>query len=103
MPIISQIGRRNRTTRLLIAFIYVALIVGAATIVYPFLLMISGSFKSGVDRQQWDVIPRYLNDDATLFRKFVQTKYNDTLSAANSTYKSRYFAFETVEPPPNLH
>lgn len=103
MPIISQIGRKDPKARMLIAFIYVALTVGAATMIYPFLLMISGSFKSGVDRQQWDVLPRYLYDDATLFRKFVQTKYNDSLPAANSTYKTRYFSFEKVEPPAAFH
>lgn len=103
MPILSQIGRKDPRSRLLIAFIYLALIVGAATMVYPFLLMISGSFKSGVDRQQWDVVPRYLHDDAMLFRKFVQAKYNDSLPSANSTYKTRYFSFETIQPPTNLH
>src|SRR5206468_665745 len=103
VPIISAIGRKNPRTRLLIALIYVALTVGAATMVYPFLLMISGSFKSGVDRQQWDVVPRFLHDDSMLFRKFVQTKYNDSFPAANSTHKTRYFTFENVEPPAKLH
>ncbi|MBI4023862.1 MAG: carbohydrate ABC transporter permease [Verrucomicrobia bacterium] len=103
MPIISPIGRKSPKTRLLIALIYATLIIGGATMVYPFLLMISGSFKSDVDRQQWDVFPRYLCDDPALFRKFAQAKYNDSLPAANSTYKMRCFSFEQISPPAAIH
>src|SRR5947207_843517 len=103
MPIISAISRKDPKTRVLIAAIYLALIIGATTMVYPFLLMISGSFKSSVDRQQWDIIPRYWFDDAMLFRKYVEARYNETLPYANTVYKARYFTFEKVDPPATIH
>jgi multiple sugar transport system permease protein len=99
MPIISHIGRKSPKTRFLVLCIYLALTVGAVTMVYPFLLMISGSFKSFVDRQDWDVIPRYLYDDALLYRKFVESKYNEQLAHASMTHLSPYFSFENLEPP----
>ncbi len=103
MPILSPIGRKQPKTRLLIAAIYVVLSLGALTMVYPFLLMISGSFKSHLDRQDWDIIPRYLHDDTLLFRKFVESKYNESLAAANSAYRTTYYSFENVAPPPRIH
>jgi multiple sugar transport system permease protein len=103
MPIISQIGRKHPKTRFLIACIYIGLIVGAATMVYPFLLMISGSFKSGVDREQWDVVPRYFYDDAALFQKFVESKYNETLADASVSHRATYFSFQKIQPPPATH
>jgi len=103
MPIISQIGRKHPKTRFLIASIYVALIVGAATMVYPFLLMISGSFKSGVDREEWDVVPRYFYNDAALFQKFVESKYNETLADANTSHRATYFSFQKITPPTATH
>src|SRR5437870_5364632 len=99
MSIISQIGRKSPKTRVLIGSIYIALIFGAVTMVYPFLLTISGSLKSSVDRQQWDLVPRYLYNDTALFRKYVESKYNETLASVNAAYKARYFTFEKVEPP----
>ncbi len=99
MAIISHIGRKHPRTRLLIAFIYVALIVGAATMIYPFLLMLSGSFKSPVDYKSWDIVPRYFYDDRLLFQKFIESKYNETLSHANMTHGTAHFTFETVQPP----
>jgi ABC-type glycerol-3-phosphate transport system permease component len=99
MPIISHIGRKHPKTRVLIASIYIALTLGAATMIYPFLLMISGSFKSFVDRQDWDVIPRYLHDDAMLYRKFIESKYNETLAHACMTHLQPYLSFGKLEPP----
>ena len=36
MPIISHVGRKALTTRLLIGAIYVLLTIGAITVLYPF-------------------------------------------------------------------
>ena len=40
MPIISQIGTRSWKVRLVYTLIYVVLLLGAVTMVYPFLLML---------------------------------------------------------------
>src|SRR5688500_5922826 len=102
MPILSAIGRKHPRTRLLIAGIYCVLGLGAATMIYPLLLMISGSFKSAVDGQTWDLIPRYFFDDTMLFRKFTESKYNESVSQANMTHRTAYFGFEFVELPTGL-
>ncbi len=49
MAIISTIGRRSTRVRALIIAIYAVLMVGAVTMIYPFLIMLAGSTKSGVD------------------------------------------------------
>ena len=48
MAIISRIGRRSFKVRALYVGMYAFLILGASSMVYPFLLMISGSTKSAV-------------------------------------------------------
>ncbi|MEC7235892.1 MAG: hypothetical protein VXV86_04360, partial [Verrucomicrobiota bacterium] len=47
--------------------------------VYPFLLMASGSFKSRVDVQELDLVPRFIHDDTMLFRKYVEAKYSERI------------------------
>ena len=46
---------------------------------YPFLLMVSGSIKSRVDVQDLDLIPKFLRDDALLYRKYSEAKYNERI------------------------
>ena len=58
MAIISQVGRKSPRIRTLFGLIYAFLVVGSVTMVYPFLIMVSGSFKSPVDVHEYDVIPR---------------------------------------------
>ena len=81
MPIISQIGRRHPRIRALMALLYLALIAGAVTMVYPFLLMISGSTKSAVDMKALDVIPAFLRDDDALYRKHMEGLFNESPDA----------------------
>ena len=50
MPIISVVGRKQKKVRAFIALLYVLLTLGAITMVYPFVLMISTSFTSPVDQ-----------------------------------------------------
>ena len=49
MAIISAIGRKQWKVRWLFFGIYAFLLIGGATMVYPFLLMLSGSTKSAMD------------------------------------------------------
>ena len=72
MALISKVGRRSLAVRTLIAGIYVVLTLGAITMVYPFLLMVSGSFKSNVDRDDFDVFPAFVYDSNVLYRKFLE-------------------------------
>jgi len=99
MPIISRIGRRTVKVRLLIFGIFAILIAGAVTMVYPFLLMVSGSTKSAVDASETRVIPRFLVDDAALWAKHVEGLFSESLDMMRQVHNSDVPAFDQVEPP----
>jgi len=85
---------------------YALLIFGAAWMVYPFLLMVSGSMKSDLDIRRFDVVPRFLHDDTLLFQKFIEQRYGGQLDwfSAATGYLGRdgqpAYAFDQIEPPP---
>ena len=60
MPIVSQVGGRSLKVRLMYASIFLVLIVGAVTMVYPFLLMLAGSVKSEADAVRITPLPGVL-------------------------------------------
>ncbi|MBN2307731.1 MAG: carbohydrate ABC transporter permease [Candidatus Hydrogenedentes bacterium] len=100
MPIISKVGRRSLRVRALFALIYTLLIVGSVTMVYPFAVMVAGSFKSQVDVHDYaELVPRYFFDDAMLYRKYVEERYNESIQSLNSHYRTDYVQFEDVDPP----
>lgn len=100
MPIISRIGRKNWNVRLLLGGIYVALIAGAASMVYPFLLMISGSTKSAVDAAETRLIPPFLVDEAALYQKYAEALFNESLNVMQAVYNSDATSFGSLRMPP---
>lgn len=80
MPIILKSEKRQPRTRIVHIVLYAMLALGAVTMVYPFLLMASGSFKSKVDVQDLNIIPKYLYKDDILFKKYVEAKYNESIT-----------------------
>lgn len=103
MPIISVIGRKQRKVRVLIAALYVILTLGAATMVYPFLLMVSTSFTSPVDQNEFKVVPRYFYDEASLYRKYVEAKYDEDIIRYNIAMGTDLATFEELEPPQGIN
>ena len=99
MPIISTIGRKHWRTRCLIAAIYVLLTLGAVTMIYPFLIMLAGTTKSGVDTREFTPIPRFLLDDTVLYQKHIEGLFNESVSLMRSTYGGDGSSFEAVLPP----
>ena len=79
MAIILHSERRQNYSRLLYLFLYLILGLGSLTMAYPFLLMVSGSIKSRVDVQDLDLIPKFLRDDALLYSKYSEAKYNERI------------------------
>ena len=106
MPILHQVGRRAWSGRLLLAAMYAVLTFGAVWMVYPFLLMVSGSLKSDLDIRRFDVVPRFLRDDTVLLQKFVEQRYGGQLDwfSAATGYRGGdgqpAYAFDQLEPPP---
>jgi ABC-type glycerol-3-phosphate transport system permease component len=60
MPIISDIDRKSPKGRALTVWIYVTLLLGGVTMVYPFAVMLTGSVSNGFDYDRRDPAPRYL-------------------------------------------
>jgi ABC-type glycerol-3-phosphate transport system permease component len=99
MPILSPIGRRQPRVRGLVAAMYAALILGAATTVYPFLLMLAGSSKSGVDRNSLRLVPRFLVHDDDLYRKYAEGLFNEYPGLMRAVYEVDAPSFAALEPP----
>ncbi len=100
MAIISQIGRRSLKMRVLIFVIYVLLVVGAVTMIYPFLLMIAGSTKSGTDMTDAHIIPPFLIHDRALYQKDMEAFFNESLDTYRICYHNDAITFQAVEAPP---
>lgn len=61
--------------RMFLGHVYLLLIIGGLTMVYPFMLMLSASISDDVDVEDHDLIPLYLSDDDQLMRKYLAEKY----------------------------
>jgi ABC-type glycerol-3-phosphate transport system permease component len=80
MPIMNKIERNSLSGRIAIAFVYLILVIGGITMVYPFSLMLSGSICSGIDSEQYQIIPSYLYNNQILFLKYGEAKYGTKFS-----------------------
>lgn len=99
MSIISKVGRRSAKVRVLNGLIHTVLILGALTMVYPFLLMLSSSLKSNVDSVKLSLLPKYLYDDTALFQKYLESRYNEESSRLADNYAGRWLSFSEAELP----
>jgi ABC-type glycerol-3-phosphate transport system permease component len=99
MPLLSVIGRRSWRVRALIGGIYALLLGGAATMVYPFLLLIAGGTKTAADMPETRPVPGFLTDETALYRKHVEGLFNESLVMLRSTYGPEATSFRTLEPP----
>jgi ABC-type glycerol-3-phosphate transport system permease component len=102
MPLIPVIGRKQPRMRLLIALLYLVLSLGAVTMVYPFVVMIATSVTSSVDRDEFRPVPAYLSDDAWLYRKYVEAKYNEDIPRFNATLSNELATFKDLAVPPGV-
>jgi ABC-type glycerol-3-phosphate transport system permease component len=101
MPIISRIGARSWKTRLVYGTIYALLIVGSVTMIYPFLLMLSGSTKSEADSVYITPYPRFWFDDRVVFQKYVESKYNVQITEAEAAWGRRIGSWRNPTAPPD--
>jgi len=99
MPIMLKPERKSPGGRLILGVIYLLLALGGATMVYPFLLMLSGSTKSRLDAYDFDVIPRFLYDEDVLYRKFEAAKYNESLQTYIATTGEQVGHFRDLVVP----
>jgi multiple sugar transport system permease protein len=102
MAHIPQVGRNTPKMRLLLGSIYLLLVLGGITTVYPFLVMLGSSITSDYDTNQYPVVPHYLLSTSVLFGKFVDDKYNADVSAIDAMYKSNYVKPTDIRPPAHV-
>jgi multiple sugar transport system permease protein len=99
MPILTPLERRSPGARGLVAVVYALLLVGAVTMVYPFLIMVGSSMTSTMDVLEYRVVPRFFRNEAVLFRKHVEEKYGEKIERLNSLYGMDALKFEEVRVP----
>lgn len=100
MSLIAKIGRTTIKVRILIWSLYLFLVVGAATMVYPFLLMLAGSMKSGVDQHESQIIPSFLTSEAALIRKYAEGFFNESLNMARILTGTSFSSFRDYPVTP---
>jgi len=103
MAIISEIGRKSFKVKLLFFGMYSFLIIMGATMVYPFLIMVSGSTKSAVDVKYFDVVPKFFYNQNVLYQKFTEGLFNEKLPYLTSTYNIKDFSFEYINEPETIN
>src|SRR5439155_14042966 len=91
--------RRSLKMRVAIALIYATLLLGALTMLYPLVLMISGSVRSDTVFAWVTPIPEYLLDDRVLWMKYVESKYG-LLPDAEAALHVPISSWRNVKPPP---
>lgn len=99
MSIILDSERKSTWARLTVAGCYLLLIIGGATMVFPFLWMTSGSFKGKMDAHQYDLIPAFLLDDEQLFKRYLEEKYNERIQEYQIATGDDAPRFRMVSPP----
>ena len=103
MPIISQIGRRSAKTRMLVYSIYAVLGLGAVTMIYPLMLMLSGTSKSDVDTPDAVMIPKFLRSDDELYKKELEGFFNESLELMKSSFDMDTPSFRNAAPPRDVN
>ena len=103
MAIIGKVGKKKFSYKALNSSIHIVLLLGAVTMIYPFLIMLSASFKSNVDSKNMSIIPKYFYNNEMLYKKFVEAKFNEEINILKTQYKGRYPDFFHVKSPENTN
>jgi multiple sugar transport system permease protein len=88
MPIISSIERRTGPGRLAVGTIYALLIIGAISMVYPFLLMLRLATADAVDQHSLSPLPAFWWDEDVLVRKYLEDQYSEKGQQLSYAYGS---------------
>lgn len=99
MPIIGKVGRKSTKLRMLNISIHIVLILGAITMIYPFMMMVSASFKSNVDSINFSLYPEYFVKEEVLFKKYVEARYNEESNQMIENYKNKFLSFDQLHIP----
>jgi len=97
MGLIPKTGRRSLKVRMLFFGMFTVLSLGALSMLLPFGLMLSGATRTGVDQQEFRLLPRFLSDDTVLFRKHIEALYNESPAMLRAAWRSEDVDFSRLE------
>lgn len=103
MPIIAKTGRKSPRVISLLVLLYLLLLTGAVSMIYPFLLMVAGSSKSGADAHASTILPSFLYKDDALYRKYAEGFFNESLQMMQMTFQTNAPSFRKLAPPDPEH
>lgn len=103
MSIFLKSERKDSKVILLLSIIYIFLSIGALTMIYPLLLMLSGSVKGKLDAYEFDVVPKFLVNDDALYKRYTEQKYNEKVDEYQIANKEFIRIFKKVEPPSQIN
>ncbi|MGH7213309.1 MAG: carbohydrate ABC transporter permease [Tepidisphaeraceae bacterium] len=101
MPVISKVGQRSWKVRLIFAVMFLVLGVGSVTMIYPLALMLAGATRGETDFDQMSPLPAYLLDDAELWTKFVQSKYQH-VGTTGAAHRTQLNTWKNIAVPANV-
>lgn len=101
MAIIGKVEKKSLKVRVLNISIHVLLLLGAVTMVYPLLLMVSGSFKSDVDFSKFSLLPEFIYNHELLFQKHLATKFNAQNILFFNAFREPIGSVNNVKKPEN--
>ena len=100
MPIISKIGSRTLKVKIVYFAMFFILIIGSISMIYPFMLMIAGSFRSNADSTEDTPVPKYFWNDTILFQKYCESKYNGETQLLQVAWgKDNILSWRMIVPP----
>ncbi len=99
MPIITQVEARSRWVRFVYLCMYIILAIGAVSMIYPMLLMVSGSLKSETDIINMTPWPKYFFDDKVLYQKYMESRYSGQIIRFQQAHKSGANAWRMIDTP----
>lgn len=102
MSILTKVEAKGWRGRLFLSGVTLTLILGGTTMLYPFMLMISGAMRSDMDSSDMSLIPEYLVNDNELVGKYLETKYNYDPNLMNRFRQGRDYSFREASVPEEL-
>lgn len=85
--------------RLLIISIYTILILGCITMVYPFLIMLSGSTKGLADMQTMDPAPQWIYSEQMRFARYMEDRYQGNMTLLSTAYSMEILEGKNAQLP----
>lgn len=94
----SPIAERSPRTRILYFVTYAFLILGGLTMIFPFLIMMTGSLEP-YPQKGVNLFPSYLVSSQEMWKRFLQVKYSGDASRVRAAWGDDTFDFRDVRRP----